>query len=70
MQAMALRSAIELEHQVHGVSKGRTPVVWDPCGKVRVYYPQPHLARWDDECGKGPEVFVARVAIPLLPSRL
>ena len=70
MQAMALHNAIELEHQAHGVSKGRTPVVWDPCGKVRIYYPQPHLAHWDDERGKGPELFVARVAIPFLRDML
>ena len=36
--AAAIRNAMELEYQVHGVSRGLTPVVWGPSGKVRVYY--------------------------------
>ena len=33
--ASAIRNAMELEYQVHGTSRGITPVVWDPFGKVR-----------------------------------
>ena len=57
---------MELEKQARGVATGAIPVVWDPSGTVRVYYPCPNTARWDAGVDPGPELFVARVAIPFL----
>ena len=47
--------------------QGGIPVVWDPSGKVRIYYPHPGTERWIKSREEpGPHDFVAQTALTFL----